>query len=109
MDFVINAGSEGFCIAGGQLKGFQTLNPRVMPVRVLVDGKPIMTQDDMCPVVGCPVQVPCAFFNRWVNVARRLKVGGKEVLLQSTMGDSAIPSGHKTAQLIAKQTRVRGT
>ncbi len=105
---VLHPGALGACMHGGQL----TL--QATQTRVRVSGQPVHTLDDPALVAGCPFTFPAPTYHpcvrvRWTGAATRVRVQGRPVVLQDTVGvclaaDQA-PQG--TPMIIQCQPRVR--
>lgn len=83
--------------------------------RVTVGGRKVATVADRFTVTGCPHQVgqkkqPCVQV-RWTAGARRVRAGGRAVLLQDSTGicESAEQIAQGKPNVISTQTRVKGT
>lgn len=110
MDYILNQGSLILCTLAGKVDP-QIINPRVVPSRVKVVGKPILTDADLYPVKGCAPPggaPPCTLIDKWPVTTLRVTTGGKKVLHQSSMGLCST-SGHTTTTIQNLQFRVKGT
>jgi hypothetical protein len=109
MDYVLNLGSIIKCTGMGTVQP-QIANARVVPDRVKVVGKAILTEADLFPVVGCinGSAPPCTFMSQWPVTMLRVTSGGKRVLHETSKG--ICPStGHMTTTILNNQFRVKGT
>lgn len=101
--FLLHMGAVAVCPHGAPL----TIIPSGS--RVLVSGQPAATFADTTLVVGCLSTPPCANV-QWVVPAMRVRVNGQPALLQNSTGvcmAGVAPNG--PPNVIAGQTRVRGT
>jgi uncharacterized Zn-binding protein involved in type VI secretion len=79
-------------------------------MRVKAGGQPIVTQQDMYSISGCPYTpgpspVPCVT-GQWVSAATRVKAGGMPVILQDSQA-VCTPNG-TGFNIVVTQVRVRG-
>jgi uncharacterized Zn-binding protein involved in type VI secretion len=92
------------CMHGGPSQ------PITTNMRVKAGGQPIVTQQDMYSISGCPyvtggVTTPCVT-GSWITAATRVKAGGMPVILQESQAVCA-PNG-TGLNIIVTQVRVRG-
>lgn len=102
--FLLDVGATVLCMHGGQAQATAP-NPRV-----LVDGKPIVTQTTTYAVAACPFNVsgapsPCVTA-QWVLAATRVTAGGLPVLLQDSQA-ICVPNG-TGLNILVTQVRVTG-
>jgi hypothetical protein len=109
MDYVLNLGSTIYCTGMGTVKP-QIANPRVVPTRVKVVGKPILTKVDLFPVIGCNngTAPPCTLMSEWPKTMLRVSSGGVKVLHETSKG-LCPTTGHTTTTILNNQFRVKGT
>ena len=104
--FVLHQGATVLCMHGGQAQATAP-NPRVK-----VGGQPVVTLAAPHTVAGCPFTTPAGnplpcVTAQWITGAMRVLVGGQPVLLQDSQA-ICTPNG-TGVQIVATQTRVRGT
>jgi hypothetical protein len=108
--FLLHVGITAMCPHGGQISVVST------NTRVMVSGQAVAVVGDNFMVAGCAFTVPTSKPQpcvkvQWIVPAIRVKVGGKQVLLQSSTGlcQSAeqIPQG--PPNIVSTQTKVKGT
>lgn len=82
--------------------------------RVKINGQFALLSTDVMTIAGCTFQVgtvksPCLTI-QWLNEAKRVKVMGKPVLLETSMGLCKNPAGapQGTAIISGVQTKVKG-
>ena len=102
--YLLQQGAQVLCMHGGQAQ------PVTANMRVKVGGQPIVTQQDMVSISGCPFMtgpnpMPCVT-GQWVSAATRVKVGGMPVILQDSQAVCA-PNGTGFTILMT-QVRVKG-
>ncbi len=92
--------------------GLATMSPS--NTRVKVGGGFAILSTDMMTIAGCPFMIgntssPCVTI-QWTNEATRVKVLGKPVLLETSIGLCKNPSGapQGTAIISGVQTKVKG-
>ena len=109
MDYVLNLGSTIKCTGMGSVSP-AIKNPRVLPARVKVVGKAILTKIDLFPVAGCNNGnlPPCTPIWNWPRTMLRVKSGGVEVLHETSQGQ-CLTTGHTSAIILNNQNRVKGT
>jgi hypothetical protein len=108
--FLLHVGITATCPHGGQISVVST------NTRVKVSGQTVAVMGDNFTVPGCAFTVPTnkpqpCIKVQWIVPAMRVKVCGKQVLLQSSTGlcQSAeqIPQG--PPNIVSTQTKVKGT
>ena len=109
-DYLIDVNATVQCPHGTGRAQINSANTRVK-----VEGQPVALLDDAFLVSGCAFMVgtkpqPCVKLE-WSTPAKRLRIGGKQVLLKSSQaqGQSAEKISQGPASLVKTQQRVKGT
>jgi uncharacterized Zn-binding protein involved in type VI secretion len=102
--YLMNQGAQVLCMHGGMSQ------PITTNLRVKAGGQPIVTQQDMYSVSGCPYApgsalMPCVT-GSWISAATRVKAGGMPVILQDSQA-TCVPNG-TGFNIVMTQVRVRG-
>lgn len=92
---IVNLATSITCPHGAKV------NPVCTNTRVLIGGSPALLATDQYMVAGCPFQIPVGpamkpspcLTVRWMTFSLRVKVMGKPVLLQSSVGLCQSPEG----------------
>jgi hypothetical protein len=103
--YILHQGATVLCMHGGSAQ------PAAPIGRVKVNSQPIVTQEDIYNVAGCPFNVsgspvPCVTAE-WYLVATRVTADSVPVLLQNSQA-ACIPNG-TGVNIIVTQTRVTAT
>jgi hypothetical protein len=84
-------------------------------VRVKTNGAPVLTVADIGAITGCPFTIPTAkpspcVTTEWTQGATRVKIDGKAVLLQTSIGVCKSPEQAPQGPplVTATQMRVKG-
>jgi hypothetical protein len=108
MGFLLHVGAAVHCPHGGSVS-ISFTNPRVM-----VSGQPVAKLSDPSFVSGCSFMVegkmqPCVFV-QWDLPANRVRVNGKQALLQTSTGfcQTVEHLSGGTAVIFSTQARVKG-
>ena len=106
--FLLHLGATIICPHGGQVSSI-TNN-----TRVFVEGQPVVTQNDLFPIAGCPFTIlvsphPCIEI-KWLTPATRVFVNHQPVILKNSVGicKSADQTPQGSPIVIMSQMRVKG-
>ncbi|NTW06409.1 MAG: DUF4280 domain-containing protein [Syntrophaceae bacterium] len=102
--YLLQQGATVLCMHGGQSQ------PVTTNMRVKVSGQPVVTQQDMYSISGCPFMsgsnpMPCVT-GQWTSAATRVKAGGLPVILQDSQA-VCTPNG-TGFNILVTQIRVKG-
>jgi PAAR motif len=81
----VQTGSTIICPHGGPVSGIPS------NMRVLLNGRPALTQTDTFIVVGCPIRHHPCVLARWITASLRIRISGRPVLLQTSTGICQAP------------------
>lgn len=101
--YLLQQGATVLCLHGGQAQ------PITTNMRVKAAGRPVVTQQDMYSISGCPYApsspMPCVT-GQWTSAATRVKAGGMPVILQDSQA-VCTPNG-TGFNILVTQVRVKG-
>lgn len=101
--FIVHQGATVLCTHAGQAM------PAAPNPRVFVSGQPVVTQDGLYTIAGCPFVTPggtpqpCVT-GQWLSAATRVFASGRPVVVQSSQSICS-PNGTPMT-IVATQTRV---
>lgn len=101
--YLLDVSATVLCKDGGKAQPM-TSNPRVR-----LGGQPIVTQNSVYTITGCPlasVPSPFCLTAKWITAAGRVKAGGIPVLLKDSQAFCDPTQTGLT--IVTTQTRVKG-